>query len=221
MAIRSKSKRKKGPQDPSKYPIDVGANYLYWGEQPGYIYDPWNDKYIADPKLQKEYLEKQGALEKAKKQPGMLETAAAAMLPQLATQGGLLAIRNYMTDPKVISELGGGKVLLDNGTVTTLDKLNNPSDAGFLQRNLGGTALGGLIGLEDSDFNAGGGVGDVEYSPGGMGYDTGLSEFNAGGGVGDIEYSPGGMGSDSLTVDAADAGGFWDWLGNTWDNIWI
>lgn len=41
--------RKPGPQDPSKYPITTGPNYAQYGEQPGYLYNPYTDHYVPDP----------------------------------------------------------------------------------------------------------------------------------------------------------------------------
>jgi hypothetical protein len=48
-----------GPQMPQKYP-NTGPNYQKFGEQKGWVYDPWHDKYTPDPNAQKNYLESQG-----------------------------------------------------------------------------------------------------------------------------------------------------------------
>lgn len=42
--------RPRGPKTPQKYPVAVGPNYNEYGEQPGYIYNPYTDKYVPDPK---------------------------------------------------------------------------------------------------------------------------------------------------------------------------
>lgn len=60
-------------RDPSRYPTKVGGNYE--GEVKGYIYDPWNDKYIPNPKDQQEFLENEGAAEKQPKPMSVGETA--------------------------------------------------------------------------------------------------------------------------------------------------
>lgn len=75
--------RAKGPLNPGKYPAPVGQNYNRYGEQPGYIYNPYTDKYVADPKVQGQYLESQGLGEP--KPPGLGET----ILPIAATAGAL------------------------------------------------------------------------------------------------------------------------------------
>lgn len=52
--------RARGPQEPQKYPVQVGTTYLYYGEQPGYIYNPYNDTYVPDPRLATDYFQQAG-----------------------------------------------------------------------------------------------------------------------------------------------------------------
>lgn len=52
-----------GQQQPQKYPF-VGEAYQHYGEQPGYIYDPYSDSYYPDPKVQNSYYEETGLKEK-------------------------------------------------------------------------------------------------------------------------------------------------------------
>lgn len=74
-----------GPQNPGKYPVQVGAKYQYYGEQPGYIYDPYHDTYQPDPAVAKPYYEETGLIEKEKGPPGLGEQ----LLPVAATAGSI------------------------------------------------------------------------------------------------------------------------------------
>lgn len=62
-----------GPKNPGKYPF-VGPSYNYYGEQQGYIYDPYSDNYVPDPKVQNQYYEENGLKED---EPGYMD----ALLP--------------------------------------------------------------------------------------------------------------------------------------------
>lgn len=53
---------KPGPQDPSKYPM-TGKNYAKYGEQQGFVYNPWSDKYYPDPAAQKNWQIQNGLAE--------------------------------------------------------------------------------------------------------------------------------------------------------------
>lgn len=138
MAKRSESKRPKGEQQPGKYPIAVGDNYLYWGEQPGYIYNPWTDSYIEDPTLQKQYAEQMGLVEKQEKPPGMLEVAGAQALPMLVSQAGLIGLEN----------------LLSPSAATAASAASAP-----------GSVVGPSVGLTDAQINA---VADMYSPQGGL-----------------------------------------------------
>lgn len=139
MAIRSKSKRKKGPQAPEKYPIPVGDNYQYWGEQPGFVYDPWKDQYLPDPRQQKDYAEKTGFAKKEVKPPGMWEQSAAAIIPPLVSNLGLLGLKYYLDKPVTESILSG------IGPVASGDAYGQ-----MLQNAYGSGGAGGLVGVGDT-----------------------------------------------------------------------
>lgn len=92
-----------GQRNPEKYPI-VGANYNKYGEQQGYVYNPWTDLYDPDPRAQQQYYESAGLIEPEKKPPGMLETLA----PLAAGAGALGVAQGFAKDPKgFISGIGG------------------------------------------------------------------------------------------------------------------
>lgn len=66
----------RGPQNPGKYPIEPGPKYQYYGEQPGWVYDPYSDTYLPDPKESQEYYEESGLKEKEEEPPGVGEQLA-------------------------------------------------------------------------------------------------------------------------------------------------
>lgn len=76
-----------GAKTPEKYQF-VGDNYNIYGEQPGWIYNPWQDKYIPDPKAQKEFGEQQGLIEPEKAEPGLLSVLAPIAGTGLALTAG-------------------------------------------------------------------------------------------------------------------------------------
>lgn len=51
----------RGAQQPEKYPF-VGEQYSYWGEQPGFIYNPYNDTYMIDQRAAEQYYQQAGVL---------------------------------------------------------------------------------------------------------------------------------------------------------------
>jgi len=59
-----------GAQAPQKYPF-VGPSYKKYGEQPGFLYDPYIDKYRPDPKAKEELAKAQGTYVEPQKQPGL------------------------------------------------------------------------------------------------------------------------------------------------------
>lgn len=75
-----------GPKNPSKYPF-TGQSYNYYGEQQGYIYDPYSDSYKPDPKVRDQYNQQSGLAEKPPKPPGLFTQVA-----PLAVSGGALAL---------------------------------------------------------------------------------------------------------------------------------
>ena len=62
-----------GPQNPSKYPR-TGPSYAYYGEQQGFVYNPWTDRYVPDPNAVRQYEEAQGIREPEKKPPSAANT---------------------------------------------------------------------------------------------------------------------------------------------------
>lgn len=76
----------KGPLQPEKYKgLPLGPNYYKYGEQPGFIYDPYSDKYKRDPKAAKEYYQSQGLMEPDPKTPSLTST----LLPIAGTAGAI------------------------------------------------------------------------------------------------------------------------------------
>ena len=108
-----------GPQMPEKYER-VGNNYLTFGEQPGYVYYPLQDKYLPDPKQQKKFAEDNGFTEKKK---GLQE----ALLPIAATGATIAATQGLFSNPGAFlgsvgsgaKELGGLFGLGGGGGATT------------------------------------------------------------------------------------------------------
>ena len=62
-----------GPKNPQNYPY-TGPNYDLWGEQAGYIYNPWTDRYDRDPKAYQEYQDRFGLTPPVPKEPSMMDT---------------------------------------------------------------------------------------------------------------------------------------------------
>jgi hypothetical protein len=71
-----------GPQNPGKYPF-VGNSYKTYGEQVGFLYDPYSDSYKKDPREVQKQLEREGL--GPPKPPGMFESLA----PIAGTAGAL------------------------------------------------------------------------------------------------------------------------------------
>lgn len=104
---------KPGAQDPSRYPF-VGQNYSNWGEQTGFIYDPYRDAYMPDRSAAQNYYQSQGLVKPdvpgadtvkspnghtyswqngqwvdvTPKQPGLIEQAMPLGFAALAVEGG-------------------------------------------------------------------------------------------------------------------------------------
>jgi hypothetical protein len=77
----SDAHRQQGPQNVGRYP-QVGPNYQYYGEQAGWLYNPWTDTYQPDPKAVNEYGQQNGLIEEP---PSMMDTLA-------PVAGGALAL---------------------------------------------------------------------------------------------------------------------------------
>lgn len=60
-----------GQQNAARYPVAVGPNYQKWGEQQGWVYNPYTDTYHPDPNAQKQLEIEQGLRQPDPKQPGL------------------------------------------------------------------------------------------------------------------------------------------------------
>ena len=185
--------RAPGPKNPGKYPAPVGQNYNRYGEQPGYVYNPYTDKYLPDPKVQGEYLQSQGLGEP--KPPGLGET----ILPIAATAGALYGAQSLA--PELVGSWKGEGSGLLGGIKDTLGFGSGSADAAALDAaasqagaNTALPATPGMIGA--SRFASGSSF----YGPGGDPL-TGLGAemapeagfFDVGGGLlGDQPMGPGG-----------------------------
>lgn len=110
-----------GPQNPGKYPIPVGSEYLTFGEQPGWIYDPYSNKYYPDQKAQQGYYESTGLQEGKPKEPGMFDSLA----PLAGAAGAYALAQGFGKDPGAftsgiwggIKDAAGGLFDLGSGAV--------------------------------------------------------------------------------------------------------
>ncbi len=82
-----------GPQQPDKYPAPVGSNYQQFGEQQGYVYDPYQDTYFPDPRASQDYYTETGLQEKEEK-PGMSD-----VLGPIAAGAGAIAAGQFIGNP--------------------------------------------------------------------------------------------------------------------------
>lgn len=114
----------RGPQNPGKYPR-TGPTYAYYGEQPGFVYNPWTDRYVVDPNAQREYEEQQGIREKEPKQPSAGN--------QLATTIGGLAAGTVAVG---LTKAGVDRVLADT------PKVDPNASGGLIPKGDGAAAAG-------------------------------------------------------------------------------
>lgn len=81
-----------GVFNPGKYPVAPGKNYGVFGEQKGWVYNPYQDTYVPDPKAQHDYAVAQGLETDPKPAPGLAETilpvAGVVAATELAKEGG-------------------------------------------------------------------------------------------------------------------------------------
>lgn len=96
-----------GQQNPSKYKVRPGANYAKWGEQPGYIYNPYTDHYDK-PRTEQEMYEA-GVGKKPAGDPSLLGTVGVLAGAGLAAEGGKAA---GLALPGLFST-GGAEVVKD------------------------------------------------------------------------------------------------------------
>lgn len=83
-----------GPQQPDKYPAPVGNNYQQYGEQQGYVYDPYSDTYYPDPQVSEDYYSETGLVKQDKK-PGMGE-----YIGPIAMGAGAIAAGQILGNPE-------------------------------------------------------------------------------------------------------------------------
>jgi hypothetical protein len=133
--MSSNIQRAPGQQNPTKYPF-VGPNYQRLGEQPGFVYHPWSDKYYPDPKAQEELARSQGL---TKKDPSLTD----AILPIAAVAGGTaLATEGGKAIPGLIKDgISGAKGLFGLGSGATTSSVAATGTSS-------GSALGGLAAPE-------------------------------------------------------------------------
>lgn len=126
------SGRTPGQQQPGRYPF-TGPAYAYYGEQPGWIYNPWTDTYKPDPKAQQQYLESQGLGEP--EPPSLLES----LLPVAGTAGAIFGAK----------ELASG--LFEDGISGVGSNLGLTGEGGLLSQ---AQSLFNLGGAPDAAVNA-------------------------------------------------------------------
>lgn len=114
----SDASRPRGPQTPQKYPR-VGANYLEYGEQSGYVYNPFTDQYYIDPNAYSDWQQQSGI---TKPTPGLLETVAPLAGASLAMSAGQTLGSQI---PGMLSGLGGSA-----GTASTVGATTAPTGLG-------------------------------------------------------------------------------------------
>lgn len=100
-----------GPQQPEKYPF-VGRNYKQYGEVPGYIYDPYSDKYRRDALAERKYLQEHGALPPDAPTPSLGQQLLPIGAGALAMGGGQ-ALGKAL--PDAIGSIGKGLFSMGGG----------------------------------------------------------------------------------------------------------
>lgn len=123
---------------PEKYPIPVSQATGYYGEYPGYEFDPWQGEYFPDKEQRQAYYESTGLAEKTPKKPGMLEQY---VVPAAATAG------TYALGQAAASYLTGGAAGAGTaGTAGTGAGMLGGSTAGAGAGSTAGTGAGMLAG---------------------------------------------------------------------------
>lgn len=126
-----------GPQQPQKYPIQPGPNYLVYGEQPGLIYDPYSDGYRYPAGQKEDYYQETGIAKKPETPPTLTEqlipiTATAAVgalgyygAETLIKEGTFMGYRLWDVAKDGPPPVGGGVTAPQAPTVP-----QTPADAG-------------------------------------------------------------------------------------------
>lgn len=76
------------PEKYSSQGLPVGPYYMHYGEQPGFIYDPYTDRYTPDPNVANNYYEQAGLAEKPDKGPSAAEQIGYLGGAALVSSGG-------------------------------------------------------------------------------------------------------------------------------------
>lgn len=119
MATRQNYNPSRGPITPQKYPKAVGPAYYKYGEQPGWVYNPWNDTYVPDPKAQQQYLEETGQAPKSNSGPstlGQIGIAGGGVLAaEVAREAGKDAAYPFLKDTVWPGIKSGAQATYDAG----------------------------------------------------------------------------------------------------------
>lgn len=162
-----------GNFQPNKYTSQglpaPGPYYQYYGEQPGYIYDPYLDRYRPDPKAAQNYYESAGLAEGEKSPP-----STAAQLGTLAGGAALTAVGTSVgKDGNLLGYQlwGDGKAPTginntNSGTNTNVGQNTNVQNTGLIPTNNQGTrAPIDTTSLGDQNYSLeDAGVGELEYN---------------------------------------------------------
>lgn len=97
-----------GVFQPNKYPVSPGSKYQYYGEQQGWIYDPYTDTYNRDPNAAKDYYQQTGLADPDPKPPSLGQQ----LLPVAATAGALYGGKELASS---IVDKGVGQTFSDLG----------------------------------------------------------------------------------------------------------
>lgn len=206
MATTTSPQRKKGPQKPSRYPIPPGQRYKIWGEQPGFIYNPYQDKYIPDVEGQAKALQDSGVIPKdpeAPKSPDLADQLLPLAGVALANKGSEY-LGTEILGPGIKGLFGLGDAgasaapkILNGIQVTPNSIFSSPGigasngPAGMLgigQGGFGGPALGafGAYDLFKNDYGPGRGALQGAASGAAMGSYFGLPGTAIGAGIGGL-----------------------------------
>ena len=161
--------RPPGPQQPQKYPF-VGSRYGIYGEQPGYVYNPWSDTYKPDPKQVQQYAEQTGFAEKPKEPAGFADIALPIAGASALVAGGKYLGENIGSIAGDAKDAAAG--LLGYGAEAT--QATQATQAGSM---LPGVAAGGEAVQVGTAANGGALMSDGTIAGGSSGI------FNLGGGL--------------------------------------
>lgn len=156
-----------GPITPNKYTAKgyppPGPKYMKFGEQPGYIYDPYNDTYAEDPRVQKQDLQDQGLIPKDPKPTTLQSTIVPLGLAAgtiAASQGiGSGIVKDGLAKTIGIDGLLGPTGSANVATTTTQGAgLMSPSvaGAGVITNPVTGEAIGTAVPAAPGAFSLGG-----------------------------------------------------------------